>query len=200
LLQYRRSCIQFKLSNPYSRRAHAFTGRLNVKFKVQSRQLNSPHPDQHYTAAFFNYIRQFAIHNRLQTVMLMINQILSLVSLELQWLLWHVHGDVPLVVADHDTTTKCKITPSTVLNVEIPQSIEGSFYRDVVLSTLKDTIFQPYSPMQHSAEMMIHLGDQCDSKLLLIIYSDCVTHRVTYPSVQLALPCWLYFYPLTWIC
>lgn len=41
-----------------------YTGQFDVKFMVQSRQINAEHPDAHYCAAMFRYLREFAIMYR----------------------------------------------------------------------------------------------------------------------------------------
>ena len=44
-----------------------------------------------------------------------------------------------MVVADHDFT-KFTLTPSVNLIIQIPETIEGSFYRGKVYAGLKDTV------------------------------------------------------------
>jgi hypothetical protein len=90
-------------------------------------------------------------------------------------------------VCDHDTSTKLKIIPSTIL---IPESVDGgSFYRGTVCNILRDGIFQPSLPLRHSAEVRKMLGViENLSKPIRVLYSDDgPDHRVTYPSVQIAL-------------
>lgn len=41
--------------------AMQYTGKFEIKYKVQSRQLRKFHPDAHYCAAYFRYLREFAI-------------------------------------------------------------------------------------------------------------------------------------------
>ena len=57
---------QFWPRNPFSYSAKKHTGRLNIKFMVQSRQVSCDHPDVHYCAAIFKYLREFAIMFRTQ--------------------------------------------------------------------------------------------------------------------------------------
>ena len=53
--------LQFWLSNQYSARALRYTGRFNVKFAVQVRQLHRDHQDSHYVSALLQYLREFAV-------------------------------------------------------------------------------------------------------------------------------------------
>ena len=101
-----------------------------------------------------------------------------------------VQENIPLLVADHDTNTKVKLTPSDVLVAEILNStLEGSFYRGQMFVTMKDTIFQPSTPMRHIAEIRHVLTQSNKSTFpICLLYSDGrPDHRVTYPSVQLSL-------------
>ena len=50
--------------NEYKKTALRHTGRLNIKFMVQSRQLSFDHSDNHYAAAMFKYMREFSIKFR----------------------------------------------------------------------------------------------------------------------------------------
>jgi hypothetical protein len=101
-----------------------------------------------------------------------------------------VQNDIPFLVCDHDTSTKLKIIHSTILIPDIPESVDGgSFYRGTVCNILRDSIFQPSSPLRHSAEIRKMLGvTENLSKPIRVLYSDGgPDHRVTYPSVQIAL-------------
>ena len=53
--------LQFWLSNQYTNQAIRYTGRFNVKFGVQIRQLRKDHPDKHYVSALLQYVRQFSV-------------------------------------------------------------------------------------------------------------------------------------------
>ena len=55
-------------------------------------------------------------------------------------------------VSDHDFT-KMTLTPSVIVQVDILESIEGSFYRGKVDTALKGSVFQPSSPLRHATEM-----------------------------------------------
>lgn len=53
--------LQFWPSNPYASIAVRYTGRFNLKFKVQSRLLRSSHEDCHYVAALYKYQKSMAV-------------------------------------------------------------------------------------------------------------------------------------------
>ena len=57
-----------------------------------------------------------------------------------------------LAVGDQDFCMFSDI-PSVNLNVDIPSTIEGSWYRGDVYIGLKDAIFEPSSPIGHATEM-----------------------------------------------
>ncbi len=171
------------------------TGRLNIKYMVQSRQLSFDHPDNHYTAAIFKYMREFSIKFRSYCNIVCIDDKHSIKCGEPGYPVAAVDRgkqvlvaiDKPFVVSDHDFT-KAKITPSVSLVCDIPMSMEESFYRGMVCVGLKDSIFQPSSPFRHGAELYNLL--QMISKPILCLYSDGgPDHRVTYLSVQLSLIC-----------
>ena len=56
--------LQFWPSNPYANVAVRYTGRFNLKFKVQSRLLRAAHEDCHYVAALYKYEKHMAIKLR----------------------------------------------------------------------------------------------------------------------------------------
>lgn len=78
-----------------------------------------------------------------------------------------VSKDKKLAVADHDFT-RLSLTPGVAMIIDVPESIEQSFYRGKVFVLFKENAFQPSSPRRHMAEL---------KKIL----------RLTYLSVQLSL-------------
>jgi len=55
---------------------------------------------------------------------------------------------------DHDQQQKVSLTPSVYLNVEIPETVDDSFYRGQVTVLMKDSVFQPSSAFRHATELM----------------------------------------------
>ena len=72
-------------------------------------------------------------------------------------------------VGDHDFT-KFSLTPSVTLINEIPTDISGSWYSGRVFYTLKESAFEPSSPIRHSTEL-IRCLDHID-KPILLLYTD----------------------------
>lgn len=92
-----------------------------------------------------------------------------------------------LRVGDHDFTT-FSLIPSVTLLVDIPTTIEGSFYCGQVFIGLKDLIYEPSSPMRHATELHKCLMTRMSGHHILFVYSDGgPDHRLTYVSVQLSL-------------
>lgn len=55
-------------------------------------------------------------------------------------------------VGDHDFT-RFSLIPSVVLEVDIPETFEGSWYTGEVFVGLKDAVFEASSPLRHTAEL-----------------------------------------------
>lgn len=53
--------LQFWPSNQYTKQALQYTGKFEVKFAVQVRQLNKSHQDAHYVSALLQYLKSFAV-------------------------------------------------------------------------------------------------------------------------------------------
>ena len=53
--------LQFWPKNMTTKSALQFTGRFQVKFMVQARQLRKWYEDAHYCAALFRYLKEFSI-------------------------------------------------------------------------------------------------------------------------------------------
>ena len=93
--------------------------------------------------------------------------------------------DKPFTVGDHDFT-RCSLTPSVALIIDIPESIEGWFYHGKVCTGVKNTVFEPSSPHRHCTELNSLLSAQNDEKPILMVYTDGgPDHRVNFLSVQL---------------
>ncbi len=58
--------LQFHPINQHVSTAAWYTGRFRVKFRVQTRIARLAHPHQHYVAAQFKYLKDFAVANRKQ--------------------------------------------------------------------------------------------------------------------------------------
>lgn len=172
-----------------------FTGKLQVKFQVQSRQLRKTHEDTHYASAIFRYLKEFCIKFRDFTVFVCMDDKhhckvgepghpVAAVDRGKRVV---VAEDKVFAVSDHDFTKS-----SVTMLVDIPESIEeGSFYRGQVYVGVKDLVLEPSSPLRHIAELkQISLDEELHSKPILCLYTDGgLDHRLTYLSVQLSLVC-----------
>jgi len=80
------------------------------------------------------------------------------------------------------------LIPSVALQIEIPETFEGSWYTGKVLIGLKDAVFQSSSPLRHASELHSVLMKTLGLRTILFIYCDGgPDHRLTYVSVQLSL-------------
>lgn len=102
-----------------------FTGKLNVKFQVQSRQLRKEHIDVHYASAAFRYLKELSVKFREYTTFMCMNDKHHCKVGE---------QDHPVAAVDRGkrVITKFSIVPSVTMLLDIPESIYGSFYRGQV--------------------------------------------------------------------
>lgn len=73
----------------------------------------------------------------------------------------------PSLVVGDDDLTKFKITPYVAFKIQIPDSIDKSFYDGHVFVILKNTFFQPRSPMRHFVEISKIILDQGNPMLVM---------------------------------
>ena len=199
---------QFWPRKQFAATSERYTGRLKIKFMVQSRQFRHNHVDSHYASALYRYGREFAIQYRHFTTFICQddkhtikigepNYPVAAVDRGKQVL---VGLNKKLVVGDHDFT-KLKLTPSVNFLVEIPESIEGTFYHGKVYVGLKDSTFQPSSPMRHASELVKTLRSVGHTNPILLLYTDGgPDHRSTNPTVKIALICLFLHLDLDFIC
>ncbi len=187
--------IQFWPRRPTAKTASRYTGRLKIKFMVQARQLRANHVDAHYASALFRYQKEFAVKFRDHLTFTSLDDKHTIKVGEPQCPVAAVERgkqvlvskDKKLVVADHDFT-RLSLTPSVAMVIDVPESIEKSFYRGRVFVLLKENAFQPSSPRRHMAELKKILQGLAPVKPVLLLYTDGgPDHRLTYLSVQLSL-------------
>lgn len=174
-----------------------FSGRLKLKFMIQARQFRKSHEDCHYASALFRYEKMFAIKYREHVDFICMDDKhtckvgepgypVAAVERGKQVI---VGKDKIMAVGDHDFT-KISITPSVTFCVDIPEDIEGSFYRGKVFVGLKGNCFEASSPLRHITELIQILEREGRNKEILCLYTDGgPDHRCTYYSVKLALLC-----------
>lgn len=120
-----------------------YTGRFNVQFMVQKWQFQKTHEDEHYAAAIFWYVCDYAIQVKDQCTMLCIDDKHwlkvgkpgFLVAAAKQGRKVIVRAGTTFEVGDHNFT-KFSIVPSVALIVDIPRDIHESWYRGQVLKML----------------------------------------------------------------
>ena len=73
---------------------------------------------------------------------------------------------------------------------DVPEDMDGSFYRGQVYVGIKENCFEPSSPLRHNTELSKVFNENAEDREILCLYTDGgPEHRVTYMSVQLALIC-----------
>ena len=77
-----------------------------------------------------------------------------------------------MAVGGHDFI-KLNIIPSVDFLIDIPDNIDGSFYRGQVWVGFENDILQPSSAMRHASELKQVLQNQSDLiKPVLLLYTD----------------------------
>ena len=185
--------LQFWPKNPPTHAALQNTGRLRVKYMVQQRHLRAHHEEAHYASAAFRYLKEMALRFHEYCAFLSVDDTRKVKGGEPGTPLAAIErGRQVLVsmgqtfqVADHDFS-KMTLTPSVILDLEVPATIEGSFCGGKVHVALKDSVFTPSSPARHGTETSGIMKDT--DKPILMLYSDGgPDHRVNYVFVQLSL-------------
>ena len=190
--------LQFWPKTPCSKASLHYTGRLKVKFMIQQRQWRREHVDSHYAAAYFRYMREYAIMMREYCLFVCLDDKHKVKIGEPDFPVTSaergrrvpVRADQSFQAGDHDFT-KFGIVPSVALVIDIPEEISGSWYAGDVFVILKDSVFEPSSPLRHACELYhIIKSDPVMEKPVLFVYSDGGSdHRLTYLSVQISLIC-----------
>ena len=90
-------------------------------------------------------------------------------------------------VCDHDFT-RFSLIPTVLLKVDIPSSMDGSWYDGQVYVGVKEAVFEPSSALRHASELHNILLTEMGMKSVLFLYTDGgPDHRTTYISTQLSL-------------
>lgn len=188
--------LAFVPKNAHTKVAKLYKGRVPLRLKVQTRQLRSSHQDDHYCAALFQYAREYAVQFREYCHFICMDDKAKVdfgepglyASSGVRGKKSIVPTNSNLSCLDHDVQNKGSLTPSVVLDVDVPEDVSDSFYRGQVTLTIKDSVFEPSSPFRHMVELQHILEVQEDRKPCLIIYTDGgPDHRTTYHAVKLSL-------------
>ena len=166
--------------------------------------------DSHYASTLFRYEREFAIQYRAFTTFVCQDDKHTIKVGEPGYPVAAVERgkqvlvglNQKLVVGDHDFT-KLSLVPSVNFIVNIPDSIEGTFYSGKVFVGLKNSAFQNSSPIRHATELLKTLQSTgtCNTNPVLLLYTDGgPDHRSNYPIVQIALVCLFLQLDLDFLC
>ena len=193
------TALQFYPKNSHFHAALHYSGKLEIRHMVQSRQLRHEHPDSHYCNTMYKYLRDFVTTFKANTLMISMDDKHSVQIGEPNFPVAAVErGRRVLVsegqtfaVGDHDFT-KVKVIPSVTLVVDIPDSSDESFYMGQVNVCLKEGALQPSSPLRHMTELLDILRNKTDRNLestsILALYTDGgPDHRLTFLAVKISL-------------
>ena len=187
--------LQFAPKNPYTKRVLAFTSAINMQYKIQRRQLRAEHVDQHYVAAQFKILKEWAVEQK-STCRLYFSDDKAKVSVgEPRFAVsTGVRGrtslapiQTTLVPADYDIK-KASLTPSVYLRCAIPDTIQETFLRGKVFTLVNDSVFQESSPFRHAAAL-VRLEKESPPSLLAKFTDGGVDQRNTLESVKCASIC-----------
>ena len=172
------------------------TGKLGIKYMIQSRQIRMNHIDTHYASAVFKYHREMACKYREDAMYICADDKHSIKVGEPDHPVAAVERGKRVLcsvnqkfsVMDHDYT-KFSFSPSVHMLVNIPNSSMESFYDGKVFVGLKENCFQASSAIRHATELHKILKSENEIiKPLMFLYTDGgPDHNVTFLRTQLSL-------------
>ena len=176
-----------------------YTGRFPVKYMMQQRMVRKAHDDDHYANAIFKYTREYAVN---------VPDHCSFICTDDKHKISVGEPGFPLStlprrrrvlvglnktyqVGDHDFSTVSLISTVILLN-DIPEEVDGSWYRGKSMVSLKITATDPSSALRNAKEIANVLIEKYDTKEnvppVLILYTDGgPEHRTTFLSVKIAM-------------
>ena len=142
--------LQFTPRNPYSSTALTFTSRKPIQYKIQRRQLRAQHPDDHYCAALFKYLKCRSIELKDDCLFFCVDDKAKVpVGEPHRPISTGVRGrqsiapiDAELSSLDHDMKAT-SLTPSVALLCSIPDSVQQSFVSGQVTAFVNDSVTRP---------------------------------------------------------
>lgn len=186
---------QFWPKDPSSKTATQYTGRFNVRFQVQTRQLRHDHPDSHYCAAQLKYLKEFVVKFRSNVCLVMEDDKhyinvgepgLPLASLGRgRRVMVTGPAESRPTALDHDFC-RLHVTLSVTLVPTIPEVSSESFYQGQVYVAVKDSIFQSSSALRHAAESS-PVVEESGAPILASVADGGPDHNVRHGQTQLAL-------------
>ncbi len=120
--------LQFWPKTPSTKALHQHTSRFTMKFMIQQRQWRKQHPDAHYAAACFRYLREYSIKLHEHCLLVCVDEPDFPVASAERGRRVPVRQDEFFLVGDHDFT-KFGLIPSVIFVIDIPEEITDSWYR-----------------------------------------------------------------------
>ena len=190
--------LQFLPRNPYATTALRYTGKFNVRYAVQCRQLRHENPDSKYVAVILRYAKEFAIlHSDIMLMISVDDKAIVPVGEPQLPVSTGVRGHNRSLVLGTSGTLKALdhnfhvagIVPSVAFFPRIPSESRDSFFSGPVYVTLKDKVLQPSNAMHHATELNKIIKSNFRSKAprIVLLISDGPDHRLTFLSVKVAL-------------
>ena len=148
--------LQFIPKNPYTRSALNFTSCLQVKHKIQQRQIRATHSDDQYCATLFKYFKSKAVKEKDRVMAfcsddkskIHVGEPNAPVSTGVRGWESITPKSVTTGALDHDIH-KSSLTPHVALRCDIPASTDKSFVSGNVYHTVNASVFQSSSPFCH---------------------------------------------------
>ena len=127
---------------------------------VQTRQFRKSHPDAHYTASLFRYEQELAVKFRSYSNFACLDDKHRVkvgepgfpVAAAERGRRVMVGHDSSFQVGDH-YFTRHSIIPLACFLVDIPEEVESTWYSGQVVVGLKESAFEPSSPVRHCVEL-----------------------------------------------
>lgn len=172
-----------------------YTGRMKVTMAAQSAQLRKFHPDQIVGHVEFKYLKHLAVLKRIHTDMLCgddkhkvnVGEVGFPVGAAVKTRRVVVGEGEVLAKADHDFS-RFNLIPSVTLKVDIPESVDESFYTGQTTVTIKDAITQPSSAVRHVAESMFAAPEPSKGYYYLFaLLLLCTIEAAIYSSIVMLL-------------
>ena len=181
----------------YAKSSPYYTGRINLRFTIQRRQLRAYHTDAHWCNTLFRDIRELAIQNRGNCVFISCDD-KSKIDFDEPGTCYHLEY-VERRVLLHQTPCLCLLTtmlegniiPTVDMICDVPESIDDSFYQVVVNIKLKEGVFQLSSTTHSTLELVQTMRenefDNFDTPNVYMITDGGPEHRLTFESVKISL-------------
>lgn len=189
--------LQFVPTNPYTRSALMFTSKFKVQHKIQRRQLRVNHPDNHYCAALFRYFKHRSVEQKSSSAVFFcddkakvpVGEPAAPVSTGVRGRMSIAPTSTTLGALDHDMH-KASLTPSVVLECDVPDTVAKSFVRGKVTVSVSDSVFESSDPFRHSVMISNILKQKDESPPILMKFTDGGTdQRCSLEKVKCATIC-----------